>query len=431
MTADQQTTEMIAPDPSLEGSGALFADMAGQSLLDIMALNGWAVETVKPVQLLYRPGRYAMVRNAVWARRGDSSRRFSVTTELARKPRGGSAPAPATDQVPVAMLQESEFRRSWVLPFDPVLSGLAEVLSVEGARRIAEPVFGRPCSVRSTIVRYRPTKRAVVRFEVRPRGRSHGPPMILYVKVLRVDAADTIMRLLPVMATVGDSYVLPTYRPAADILVYPAREGISMREALTGRDSAAIPHPDAILDVLDNLGTLDDPGTPGPSSAVARLDRSMDLLRAALPHHAPALAEIAEEIRAALGRDGIPPVVVHGDFYEGQLLIDEAGALAGVLDVDDIGMGDPVMDAANYTAHLVALGESHPEVSSRLDAHRRVFRMAYLERSGVDERALGAREAVAGLGLATGPFRVLSPGWPARMERRIALAARSMRVSVG
>ena len=204
-----------------------------------------------------------------------------------------------------------------------------------------------------------------------------------------------------------------------------------MREALTGRNSAAIPHPDVILDVLDNLGSLDDPGTPGPSSPVARLDRSVDLLKAALPHHSAVLSELADVIRAALDRDGIPPVVVHGDFYEGQLLIDEAGGLAGVLDVDDIGMGDPVMDAANYTAHLVALGESHPGVLDRLDAHRRSFRMAYLERSGVDGRALGAREAVAGLGLATGPFRVLSPGWPGRMERRIALAARSMGVSVG
>ncbi|MGF1665282.1 MAG: phosphotransferase family protein [Acidimicrobiia bacterium] len=340
-------------------------------------------------------------------------------------------PAPTTDQVPVAILQESELRRTWVFPFDPVLSGLSEVLSVEGARRIAEPVFGRPCSVRSTIVRYRPTKRAVVRFEVRPRGRSDGPPMILYVKVLRADAADTIMQLLPVMATVGDSYVLPTYRPAPDILVYPARAGTSMRAALTGRNSAAIPHPDVVLDVLDNLGALDDPGTPGPSSPAARLDRSVDLLRAAVPHHAAVLSELADLIRGALGRDVIPPVVVHGDFYEGQLLIDQAGSVAGVLDIDDVGMGDPAMDAANYTAHLVALGESHPEVVERLDAHRRAFRTAYLERSGVEERALGAREAVAGLGLATGPFRVLSPGWPARVERRIALAARPVGVSVG
>lgn len=285
--------------------------------------------------------------------------------------------------------------------------------------------------MRSTIVRYRPTKRAVVRFEVRNRGRSDGPPMVLYVKVLPVTAADTIMRLLPVMATVGDSYVLPTHRPASDILIYPARAGISMREALTGRTPATLPHPDVVLDVLDHLGALGDPGTPGPSGPVARLDRSTDLLTAALPHRESVLSDLGDVIRGALDHHVIPPVVVHGDFYEGQLLIDQGGALAGVLDVDDIGMGDPVMDAANYTAHLVALGESHPGVLDRLDAYRRSFRVAYLERSGVDERAFGAREAVAGLGLATGPFRVLSPGWPGRMERRIALAARSVGVSVG
>ncbi len=422
---------MIAPDPSLEGSGALFADMARASVTDIMTRNRWAVESAKPVQLLYRPGRYAMVRNAVWARRGGTSRRFSVTTELVRKSRGVSVTASSTDHVPLPMLQEGDRRRSWVFPFDPVLAGLSEVLSIEGARRIAEPIFGRPCSVRSTIVRYRPTKRAVVRFEVRPRGRSDGPPMVLYVKVLPAEAADTIMRLVPVMAGAGDSYVLPTHRPAPDILVYPAREGISMREALTGRNPVALPHPDVVLDVLEHLRALDDPGTPGPSTPRARLDRSVDLLRAALPYRRPLLSDLADVIRASLDEHVVPLVVVHGDFYEGQLLIDSAGSLTGVLDVDDIGTGDPTMDAANYTAHLVALGESHPEALDRLEDHRRAFRVAYLDRSGVDERALAAREAVAGLGLASGPFRVLSPGWPARMDRRIALAAGSLGVSVG
>jgi aminoglycoside phosphotransferase (APT) family kinase protein len=95
-----------------------------------------------------------------------------------------------------------------------------------------------------------------------------------------------------------------------------------------------------------------------------------------------------------------------------------------VLDIDDVGLGDPILDVATYTAHLSAMVESHPESSERLLAHQHAIRTAYLERSGVEEAALAAREAVVGLGLATGPLRVLSDNWPARVDERIAIAAR-------
>ncbi len=101
-----------------------------------------------------------------------------------------------------------------------------------------------------------------------------------------------------------------------------------------------------------------------------------------------------------------------------------AGGDLGVLDLDDLGMGDPAMDAANLTAHLASLAESHPNAAERLHRYRREVRGSLLSLVPVTDKGLAAREAVAMLQLATGPFRVLTPDWPLRVANRIELADR-------
>jgi hypothetical protein len=431
VTTEPQVDVQFAPDPALEGSGALLSDMGLGAVRRIVAANGWEVDSSKPVQLLYRPGRYLRIRHSVWAGREGINRRFSVTTDLQRRPIASVPEVPASVSLPVAFTMEGPRWRTWVFPFDPELPGLSDVLSIDGARAIAEPLFGAPCSVRSNIVRYRPTSRAVVRYEVRPRGRTDGTPMVLYVKVLPSQSADAIMLAASTMAAAGDLFVLPIARPAPDILVYAERAGTTLRDALTAPTPVPTPTPASILGVLDVLAELPDPGTRGPSSPERRLERTVELLMATRPERAAAIAELGEAIKDGLGRHPVDTRVVHGDFYEGQLLIDGEGAITGVLDVDDIGPGDPVMDIANYTAHLSSLAESHPESSARLLAHQRSIRALYLERSGVPTGALAAREAVVGLGMATGPLRVLSENWPDRVDARIGIAARSLGMELG
>ena len=48
--------------------------------------------------------------------------------------------------------------------------------------------------------------------------------------------------------------------------------------------------------------------------------------------------------------------IVHGDLYENQVLVD--GESLGLIDLDDLGPGDPLLDAANFSAHLLVLGTS-------------------------------------------------------------------------
>jgi Ser/Thr protein kinase RdoA (MazF antagonist) len=116
----------------------------------------------------------------------------------------------------------------------------------------------------------------------------------------------------------------------------------------------------------------------------------------------------------------LPDRLVHGDLYEDQVFVDDDFSL-GLIDVDDLGPGDPVLDAANFCAHLLALGVSVPSAWDRLVAYRTLVRDAFLARLDVTPAALAWREALALLLLASGPFRVLDPNWPEAIGRRLEL----------
>jgi aminoglycoside phosphotransferase (APT) family kinase protein len=113
------------------------------------------------------------------------------------------------------------------------------------------------------------------------------------------------------------------------------------------------------------------------------------------------------------------------------------GDRLGLIDLDDLGPGDPLLDAANFSAHLFLLGASATPAGGTILRFRDDLRAAFCRRLEADPAALAWREAYCLLRLASGPFRVLHPDWPRRMADRLALAAdalprrRAERVSPG
>jgi hypothetical protein len=96
----------------------------------------------------------------------------------------------------------------------------------------------------------------------------------------------------------------------------------------------------------------------------------------------------------------------------------------GLIDLDDAGLGDPLLDAANLLSHLAVLSASTPRARRRPLAYRALLRPLVLEGLGASEADLTWRESLCMLLLATGPFRVLSPRWPHRVEARVDAALR-------
>jgi hypothetical protein len=112
--------------------------------------------------------------------------------------------------------------------------------------------------------------------------------------------------------------------------------------------------------------------------------------------------------------------IVHGDLYENQILVD--GEALGLIDLDDLGPGDPLLDAANFSAHLLLLGASGPPAAAVILSYREELQGAFGRRFDADPAQLAWREAYCLLRLVAGPFRVLHPDWRRRMAHRLTLA---------
>jgi aminoglycoside phosphotransferase (APT) family kinase protein len=134
-------------------------------------------------------------------------------------------------------------------------------------------------------------------------------------------------------------------------------------------------------------------------------------------HLRPRLERLGSALAAA-DPGAHPPVPVHGDFYESQLLIDD-GAVVGLLDVDTVGRGHRIDDWATLLGHLVLLERILPDPAT-VARYRGELQAHALDRWPAAQ--LRPRIAAVLVGLATGPFRVQQADWPARTEERLALA---------
>jgi aminoglycoside phosphotransferase (APT) family kinase protein len=146
-----------------------------------------------------------------------------------------------------------------------------------------------------------------------------------------------------------------------------------------------------------------------------------------LPAGAGAAARVAEAvIDWAEASDTPDEWTVHGDLYENQVLV--AGNRLTLIDLDDVGPGDPLLDAANFSAHLLLLATSGAPAGGLIGRYRVEIRAASARAFDVAPAELAWREAYCLLRLVSGPFRVLHPAWPARLAARLKLAVEALSV---
>jgi aminoglycoside phosphotransferase (APT) family kinase protein len=188
---------------------------------------------------------------------------------------------------------------------------------------------------------------------------------------------------------------------------------------LTSPDDPTPVRIDELIGVASSVATVPIHGLRPKSSPRRRLRRAVRTLAAVTPHLDRRLQRLSEGIESALDGSRRTDAAVHGDLYEGQVLVDPRGSITAVLDTDGLGIGDPVTDAANVAAHLGALTETHPHLSLRLGRVREAAIAAIADTFDTAPAMVAAREAIAGLQLAAGPLRVMDPNWIERTERRI------------
>jgi len=399
----------LPADLDLPGAAELLAGAGAAAVARFLDERGLEPHRVEPAQAHYRPGRWLAVcfRTGVVERSSGRPLCPTVTVEC----------------------RAGEPDLMWSFPDDPALPGLAVAADAACVRPRLRPC---PGDVAVEPLRYRPRRRAVLRYRLDGK-------RVLFGKVVNPARGRRQLALADALRPTGLHLALPVGRVGPGALVFPALPGTPLRDLLLS--GGRLPPPERIVALSEELHRRSLPalGAAGVTLADERATsrRRVDpatalgaarLVARLLPAEGCAAGRLAEAVVAWAEESAPPePRVVHGDLYENQVFVN--GDSLGLVDLDDLGPGDALLDAANFTGHLLVLGASGPPAAAVILRYREELRAAFLRRLDADPVALAWREAYCLLRLAAGPFRVLHPDWPRRMADRLALATGALRAS--
>jgi aminoglycoside phosphotransferase (APT) family kinase protein len=387
----------VIDDRVLPAAAHLTGTEAFDVLAPAVAAAGGRLLACRPVHVQYRPGSDLVVRFTASVARADGVE----TTETLLAATTVDGPPRATLPVEAELPDGSTLVVGvWRWPFDPVLPALEEAVTPSLLEQRLGSVIEGPLSVE--VVAYRPTERAVARVE----GAAGAGA---YVKVVRPAIAAELVERHQRLLDAG----LPVPRvlaadPTNGLIAMEELRGPTLRERIkSGRQ----PWPAAreFLDLRRRLASA------SLQSATAVRSRTSDAAA-----HAAMLATVLAPERERLERlsarftelrseaDARPRVVIHGDLHEGQVIVD-GDRISGLLDIDDVGPGDPLDDLATVLAHLRFRAGTTAGGDPRLDAYVDDLHRAFA--AEVDVASLDTTTAAVLVGLATGPFRIQQAGW--------------------
>ena len=300
-------------------------------------------------------------------------------------------------------------------PDDAYLPGLREAADPEEAIKLVNRhVTVIPARrVRVDVVRYRPGSHAVLRHQI--------GSVRFYVRAVRPAFVPSYVEAAQLVSHSG--FIVPRLTGCwADggILWLSEIPGSNLRGHIRSGNQ---PSPEPLLEGLERLW-----------SAPGRTDHHPFNLPGAyrwagrtLNHAVQGREDLEGKLAAAAGvldpfiESWTPSCIAHNDFYDDQMLILPDGRVA-LVDFEETGAGDPLLDVGNFLAHLSWAAcfrkESHAEPSR---AYRQVFRQAALDRFMWNEQDLALREAVCLFRICTNTVRQMQEDWPRRLEEGLSL----------
>ena len=267
------------------------------------------------------------------------------------------------------------------------------------------------------LIRYVPRHRALFRGEPRKPG---GPGF--YIKCYE-RGKDEIAAANLACLTAAYEHGRLAFRPPRMLFHNSERRAVGMDEVagVTLTELMTGAHGDAFARVGSALASLHGSGSRlnrtahwTPSGEIKALKRAMADITHALPPLAEPIEALIEDIgRRASGLDFEGSATLHGNLFGDQILVDAEHI--GIVDWDDLAVGDPLYDVGRLIAHLIYLAAA-PERGSPSDALLPAQAMlhSYQQKTGrkVDSSRLRWQIAVALLMRAKiSGLRKLSPGW--------------------
>lgn len=314
--------------------------------------------------------------------------------------------------------------RVWRYPHDPWLPMLPQVcypdvLHETLARLGVATGYAEGTPVPVEVVSYRPGRRAVLKATLADRN--------VFLKVFQPHTTSSVVNLHHSLLEAG--VPVPAVLGSTDGLVVLAElPGTVLAKAVIEEGERAC-HAEDLVAMLDRLpaSLMDQPMRPPWTDSS---EFYAGVVASSLPSLKDRLDVLVYRIELGLAdverRIGLEPTeVVHGDFYEAQVFVDNS-RVVGVLDIDGVGPGRRADDLACLCAHLSVLGDYANQGRLTLDIHERVaeaIRTWYpIFANRVDPQELALRAAGVVLSLATGPHRQQEPDWERATEAMVRVA---------
>lgn len=313
-------------------------------------------------------------------------------------------------------------------PNDPALPGLRSAASaIEAQDLINKYVPVTPAVVRVEAVRYRPMTRAVLRHRARWR-RSGGGRISLFVRVM---PPERLPRLLTAWDLAEQSrFVLPelmgVWTEGGVVWMNKIRGQTVRKRILAGK----APEPGLLFDALAGIWSTPMKEGQGQAMNVKQGYKSTHRLISHImkgDDDALSVLESLAEVLKPFSAAWKPTALAHNDFYDDQIILTKQRELA-LVDFEEIGPGDPMMDIGNLLAHQGWMSRFGTAREACGDFRRRV-RAEALTRFGWKEEDLNLREAYSLFRLSTNPFRRLSPKWKDQTVRGLRLAKEALAAS--
>jgi aminoglycoside phosphotransferase (APT) family kinase protein len=417
------------PDPALGGlrialDGDAMAELLARRLPDC-ASGKLEVESCRPRYIRYKPGTNCLVQYEL-ALRGEHAHRIRVLAHAwlySDRHVGGiwagrplqhlierAHRLPGLPSARAALLPEIKGLLE-IYPVDRKMPGL---LGAASAATVRQPLLAalsedgdRYGLEGIELVRYKPGRKAVLRYGLRG-----GRREAIYGRVHADGRGAALLDAGRAFVAAG----VPTPSP----LRFVSDLGLLFIEEAHGRRLAELPEDEyerwlpAVAEALALFHAARVENLP----PLARRNRESAVLAAArtIATVCPAAGRLALRVGATLAARLAESLSarapVHGDFYDDQVLVSDAGI--ALLDFDAAGLGTPLLDVGNFLANVTADRGERPH-EPFLDAYAAVRPEALQD--------LPLFEAAALLRIGIKPFRWLWSDWPQEVERRVALAA--------
>ena len=306
--------------------------------------------------------------------------------------------------------------RVYRFPDDPELPGLAAAADPETALELVKRhvMSIPPRRIRVEVVRYRPVSHAVVRHRL---GKAR-----FYARVMKPAATPVLLDAAEVVARSDFSVprVAGVWRDGAVVWTSEI-PGENMRQYIRAGKQ---PDPDVLLGGLESLWAVPgDAGSGRPFDLGGRYRGAKREIGEAVRDHTEARQEFDRAVASLdlLMQSWQPSVTAHNDFYDDQMLVLPDGRLV-LVDFEETGPGDPMLDVGNFLAHLrwSAMSGTEKRAVFRMEYHS-ILKDAALHRFGWEERDLGLREGICLF--RTCIFTVIRPrpDWPDRVKQGLSL----------